>query len=563
MISIQNSLKWISPISILHKMCPVWRAGLVTVLLFVSACSAAPTGSNPNIETTIAAVVVATQKAAISATAVVTTTPFFVAASCPKETAITSTLLDQQNGYCLTYPKDFSLQHPYPNVTELIGPALDKSLDPLQAQLLITNEGAVNNRTLDALADEYWRDSQVPVVKSDLKLGDESALAAENVQMGESSWKTRQVVSIHNGIVYHLTFSPVDGGIRSSQAAPDIDRLWKAVTSSFTFIDSGTVEPGDLTQYEWQLTQAIMSRQWDKLKSMMSNPFNLYGWQTEGQVLTPDEALEKLRTRLMASTIRITCDKPQPESLKQLLGGSDAYTMFDPNIKVSSIYTCQGWGKEGYGQALVIIALQPDNTPYWYGVLAADYGFQPSPGAEVKSAVSAGYINLRSGPGVLYTKLGPYAKNTSVTVLGKVPGGGWVLVKTPDDKMGWMSVNYLEEIALANVVISQPNESFTVTGKVVDKMGDPISEVAVAVWQDTPDGRLWNDATSDIDGIFYVYLPKGSEGSWSISIVSADCKSRITDEDCKTSGSFVTRTQPVEVPQKQNVTFIYDPDKTP
>jgi hypothetical protein len=54
------------------------------------------------------------------------------------------------------------------------------------------------------------------------------------VEGGPGRTKSRQIFALHEGIVYHLTFYPVDEAF--PQAAPDEEELWQTVTTSFSLL---------------------------------------------------------------------------------------------------------------------------------------------------------------------------------------------------------------------------------------------------------------------------------------------------------------------------------------
>ncbi len=63
----------------------------------------------------------------------------------------------------------------------------------------------------------------------------------------------------------------------------------------------------------------------------------------------------------------------------------------------------------------------------------------PLPDATVNSAT----LNMRSGPGTNYDRLGSYARGASVRVLGRNPAGDWLLVQAGDGQQGWMAAALL------------------------------------------------------------------------------------------------------------------------
>jgi hypothetical protein len=61
---------------------------------------------------------------------------------------------------------------------------------------------------------------------------------------------------------------------------------------------------------------------------------------------------------------------------------------------------------------------------------------------------------LRNGPDTAFSSLGLYDQGVILDVIGKEPTGQWLQVRTPDDRVGWMSAERLRlNIALADVPI--------------------------------------------------------------------------------------------------------------
>ncbi len=116
-----------------------------------------------------------------------------------------------------------------------MGPALDKSSQPLRAYINILRKERVNGRTLDEIALDIWKDSRSTYHLSNIQLGGQDALAAEGLQIGEAGWKVKQVLITHNGFVYLISLSPFDSTPPFDSALPDAQRFWNLAASSFAF----------------------------------------------------------------------------------------------------------------------------------------------------------------------------------------------------------------------------------------------------------------------------------------------------------------------------------------
>lgn len=178
--------------------------------------------------------------------------------------------------------------------------------------------------------------------------------------------------------------------------------------------------------------------------------------------------------------------------------------------------------------------------------------------AQAKVSVTA--LNLRSGPGTTFTVLERLSNDTPLTVLGKAPGGQWIYVDTGKQK-GWVAidftsifgkdlVNWLPEMTgIGNTTIIQ--------GKVVDQSGQPISLIGFALVQGAGQEEKRTDAISLPNGRFYFYLPSNATGSWTFSLVSYDCLSRVMDSSCKITGTFQPTIVQFTLPEIPDLTVTF------
>lgn len=64
--------------------------------------------------------------------------------------------------------------------------------------------------------------------------------------------------------------------------------------------------------------------------------------------------------------------------------------------------------------------------------------------ATAAARVNTEQLNMRQGPGVAYGMLGSLGMDETVSVLALNKSQDWALVETPDQAMGWVSIDYLE-----------------------------------------------------------------------------------------------------------------------
>ena len=128
--------------------------------------------------------------------------------------------------------------------------------------------------------------------------------------------------------------------------------------------------------FEAALGQALAARDWAQLQAMMGKTFIIGFWRSEGQLLAPAEAVEQLQVNWLTSQTSPAVEKPDAAELSELVGEVDPYYIWGLEVKVVSVLLSpQGWGEDGKGQALLIVAQRPDGSYYWHAVLVAPGGF--------------------------------------------------------------------------------------------------------------------------------------------------------------------------------------------
>jgi hypothetical protein len=143
--------------------------------------------------------------------------------------------VDEREGFCLFYPGDFFVNKPAAGTVEFLGPALDKSAQPLRAYISVSRKERVSGRTLDEIALSVWKEPRGAFRMSNITLGGKDALVADDLVIGEAGWKVKQVIYTHGGFVYLISLSPVDSTPPYDGALPDIQRFWDLAIPAFTF----------------------------------------------------------------------------------------------------------------------------------------------------------------------------------------------------------------------------------------------------------------------------------------------------------------------------------------
>jgi len=143
-------------------------------------------------------------------------------------------------------------------------------------------------------------------------------------------------------------------------------------------------------------------------------------------------------------------------------------------------------------------------------------------------------VNLRVLPGTLFKVSRVMPKGSRLQLVGVAPGGDWLNVVNDEGINGWVGADLVkggfDGPPLPTVT---PQEVITVSGRVTDVNGNPISGIGFAVIQKTGSGTSRGDGMTDETGTFYVFLPITAYGNWSVEFVSVSCKSNTMDANCQ------------------------------
>jgi hypothetical protein len=151
--------------------------------------------------------------------------------ACPAATAQSQLLKNEAQGYCLLHPAGYTAGQPNPDETVLFTGSLQNA-DAGRAYITVSDTGG---KAAPEIAGSIAREiaASLPgwsVRQSTLNLGGETAVVLDNVPGQDIS---RQVVAVHGGRLYLLTFAPADPG--QSGAYGEMDKLYQTVVESFRF----------------------------------------------------------------------------------------------------------------------------------------------------------------------------------------------------------------------------------------------------------------------------------------------------------------------------------------
>jgi hypothetical protein len=146
------------------------------------------------------------------------------------------TYLNQEAGYCFSYPTDFVLEEVAPSQPTVLGNVayltIERPLYDVRGAIEVLRVPADSdlNALVDALrGDSARQESEIPGPPS--QLGGKPAVTLQGDPISEGWW---HVYALHEDRLYHLFFTPSATNI--VQAEGDTGLLYGVVTSSFTFL---------------------------------------------------------------------------------------------------------------------------------------------------------------------------------------------------------------------------------------------------------------------------------------------------------------------------------------
>ena len=153
-------------------------------------------------------------------------------------------------------------------------------------------------------------------------------------------------------------------------------------------------------------------------------------------------------------------------------------------------------------------------------------------------------------------------KDTSLLVLGQAPGGEWVFVQMSSDEKGWVFAKLLVSDQPLNFVpFIQPENVQLVKGRVVDAYNQPVNGIQFAATQGEGVNAPRNDAMTDANGDFYLYMPLTAAGTWYVSYVAIACTSNLMDANCNWKSGVATEPDPagiaITLPYNDVLNFVW------
>ena len=146
---------------------------------------------------------------------------------CPEETADTTLLEAPAYGFCLLYPADYQVVDGEDNITLVKDSLLNVSDPRLSITVSTAGEQTATDVADTIMADfpaEQWPDVQ----RSSMIMAEVDAEVINNLP-GQNL--NRRIVFVHEGLLYDLTFSPLNDADNS-----ELEQLIQDITDSFQFM---------------------------------------------------------------------------------------------------------------------------------------------------------------------------------------------------------------------------------------------------------------------------------------------------------------------------------------
>lgn len=152
-------------------------------------------------------------------------------AGCPEPAAGEMVLRNDQHGYCLLYPAEYTVERPDDSAVVLVIGSLLNVSDPRLHIELADTEG----RTLDQIADQVAADYSIPgmeIERSRIMVGGEEAIVLDKLPGQDIN---RRVLIVHNDRLYNLMFAPASED--AGETYERMEQLYSLVLNSFTFLE--------------------------------------------------------------------------------------------------------------------------------------------------------------------------------------------------------------------------------------------------------------------------------------------------------------------------------------
>lgn len=173
--------------------------------------------------------------------------------------------------------------------------------------------------------------------------------------------------------------------------------------------------------------------------------------------------------------------------------------------------------------------------------------------------VAVDVLNMRNGPGKLFSVRSTYAKDVIFWVYGRDPGDNWLFVRYFPDIFGWVDARFVTSIAdFTQIPAIIPSNTYVVRGRVLDKDGNPAAYIGFEVSQGSGSSAASTQAITNENGLFFAYLPDAQAGTWTVAFTSYGCPPNSGDT-CNRSGTVFPKSTTITLPPSDTpLEFLWD-----
>jgi hypothetical protein len=143
----------------------------------------------------------------------------------------------------------------------------------------------------------------------------------------------------------------------------------------------------NLADFESQLQAALTQRDAQAMRALMGERFIMAAWQSEGESIPSDEALNQLITNYVGEHNFIAFQDFQN------IPGFDPQAFVGPDMELAKAVFVTGWGLDGKADALLFIVRRPDGSLFWQSMLVTPVGFAPPVGEACTEPVEVPSVN--------------------------------------------------------------------------------------------------------------------------------------------------------------------------
>lgn len=149
-------------------------------------------------------------------------------------------------------------------------------------------------------------------------------------------------------------------------------------------LDVQAAKKVSINDFAEQLGAALVQHDYARLQTAMGDDFVMGSWGDTERTVPPAVAIIELRNHYLSAGSNATL--PAKVEWTKLLGGQDPLALWGPQVQAMKALYVTGLGAEQQADALLIVAQQPDGTPYWHSMLVAAGGFQAKVASVAKQA---------------------------------------------------------------------------------------------------------------------------------------------------------------------------------